>query len=68
MPTRINLRQLNVNNNNINRSISNNNDSTNQRTDDKDWERNVGRLTGETKDEVASNFDRDEWRQIFTHH
>ena len=59
-------RQLNVNSNNANRSISNNNDSTNQRRNDRDMETNVGQLTGEINDGNAPNFTYGEWKQIFT--
>ena len=77
MPTRINTWQLNVKRNNINRSISNNNDSTNQTrkengdelivmNKDGDWESNVGQLTGEVNDEKAYSFTCGEWKHILT--
>ena len=75
MPSRINTRQISVESRNVNRIVSNNNESPNQVVEAtimirelRDWERNVGRLTEEIKDEVAPNFDCGKWRQIFTHH
>ena len=73
MPARINTRQISVERRNVNRTVSNNNESTNQvveattmTRESRDWETNVGRLTGEVNDGKAPNFSFGEWKQIFT--
>ena len=67
MPARINTRQISVERKNVNRSVSNNDESPNQVVEattiireSRDWEINVGRLTGEINDGVEPNFDRGE--------
>ena len=75
MPVRINTRQINVERGNGNRTLSNNNERTNQVleettmiTKERDWESNVDQLTGEVNDGKALNFTGGEWKQIFTPH
>ena len=67
MPVRINTQQINIERRNVNRTVSNNNESSNQVVEattmireSRDWERNVGRLTGEINDGKAPNFSLDE--------
>ena len=69
MPARINTRQISVERRNVNRTVSNNNaypnqvvEATTMIRESRDWERNVGRLTGEIKDGVEPNFVCGEWR------
>ena len=75
MPARTNTRQISVERRYGNRTESNNTESTNQvvevasmMREAKDWEKNVGQLTGEINDGKAPNFNRGKWKQSFTTH